>query len=113
MATICDLATLGNDGESPTKRDGPLTGGAATQKWLKSMRLDQARTTVASDGDLVTWEVRIEDRESFLGEEVTGLSRRARSPSEFLLCQRHVERRAHYTRGPHSYFEVRKARLRD
>lgn len=61
-------------GESPTGRDGPLTGGATTQKWLKSVRLDQARTTAASDGDLVTWEVRIEDRESFSGEEVTGLS---------------------------------------
>lgn len=66
MATICDLATLGNDGESPMGTDGPLTGGAATQKWLKLVRLDQARTITTSDGDLVTWEVRIEDRESFL-----------------------------------------------
>lgn len=74
MATMCDCVTFCNDGESPTRRDGLSTGGVATQKWLKSVRLDQARTTAASDGDLAAWQVRIEDRESFSGEEVTGLS---------------------------------------
>lgn len=113
VATMCDCVTFCSDVESPTRTDGLLTGGVATQKCLKSARLDQARTTMASDGDPAAWQVRIEDRESFSGEEVTGLSRGARSPSEFLLCQRHVERPVHYIRGPHSYFKVRKTRLRD